>query len=100
MSYILDALKKAERDRHIAQVPTLATVHRPPAPAPTYRWVWVVAPIVVLNLAALAWFLWPATTPSPEPAVVAVAPAATPAPPTAAVEPPSQTSPPSAELAP
>lgn len=102
MSYILDALKKVERDRQIAQVPNLATLHRPPPAAPSRRWVWIVAALVVLNAAALAWFLRPATTP-PEPAVGAVASAspsaARPARPAAAVEPPSQVPPPSAKLA-
>jgi general secretion pathway protein B len=37
MSYILDALRKAERERGIAQVPTLMTVHDSEAPKPRTR---------------------------------------------------------------
>jgi general secretion pathway protein B len=58
MSYILDALKKAERERGIAQVPTLATVHdvreRPRVRS------WLVLSICVLGIAASLWFLRPA----------------------------------------
>jgi general secretion pathway protein B len=40
MSYILDALKRAERDRHRAHVPTLATVHSA-VHRTRSRWLWV-----------------------------------------------------------
>jgi general secretion pathway protein B len=54
MSYILDALKKAERERDIAQVPTLSTVHdirtRPHAR------MWVVPGIFVLCITGALWF--------------------------------------------
>ena len=47
MSYILDALKRAERDRHLAHVPTLATVHSPVHRIRS-RWLWVGAGGVLL----------------------------------------------------
>jgi len=55
MSYILDALKRAERDRHLTHVPTLATVHASAHPTRP-RWLWVggggllVSAIVVMLL--------------------------------------------------
>ena len=55
MSYILDALKKAERERGIAQVPTLATVHELRA-APQVR-KWIIPGVLVLAAAAAVWFL-------------------------------------------
>ena len=60
MSYILDALKKAERDRRPATVPTLETVHQSPAPpaAPARPvWHWIVAVVVLVNAGALIWLL-------------------------------------------
>lgn len=52
MSYILDALKKAERDRGLAQVPTLSTVHdlreKPPIR------LWAASGLVVLCIAVFA----------------------------------------------
>jgi len=41
MSYILDALRKAERDRQVARIPTLATAH---GGADVFRrspWLWL-----------------------------------------------------------
>lgn len=68
MSYILDALKKAEQVRQrAARVPTLATVHRTPA-APTPRrplWPWIAGGLLVLNTVVLGWLL---LKPSPRPA--------------------------------
>ncbi len=55
MSYILDALKKAERERGIAQVPTLSTVHDLRT-KPQIR-LWAACGIVVLCIAALMWFI-------------------------------------------
>lgn len=60
MSFILDALKKAERDRPAGAIPTLETVHKPPAaPAPPPRpvWPWVVAVVVLVNAGALIWIM-------------------------------------------
>ena len=53
MSYILDALRKAERDRHLAHVPTLATIHTPAAARPARRWPWVLAAALALSIGAV-----------------------------------------------
>jgi general secretion pathway protein B len=58
MSYILDALKKAERERGITQVPNLMTVHD--FRTGPRRWSWVVGGVLVLCAAAVLWFLFPA----------------------------------------
>ena len=52
MSYILDALKRAERDRHAARVPTLATVHASAHP-PRPRWPWVAGGVLLVNVVAI-----------------------------------------------
>ncbi|MDZ7621618.1 MAG: general secretion pathway protein GspB [Candidatus Competibacteraceae bacterium] len=58
MSYILDALRKAERERHLGQPPTLATL---PPPAETGRrrlWLWPSVGLGLgLNAVLLALFL-------------------------------------------
>ncbi len=54
MSYILDALRKAERERGIAQVPTLMTVHDAGS-AKTRKGFPLVAAACVLCAAALVW---------------------------------------------
>lgn len=56
MSYILDALKKAERERDIAQVPTLMTVHDTRDERPRGRkWTVVIACLACVVL--LAWLV-------------------------------------------
>jgi general secretion pathway protein B len=57
MSYILDALKKAERDRPAATVPTLETVHQPPAGPARRLWPWVGAILVLINAGVLIWLM-------------------------------------------
>lgn len=52
MSYILDALKKAERERAIAQVPTLMSDHDAPSEAPKRR-NWLLAGACMIGLAAI-----------------------------------------------
>ncbi len=83
MSYILDALKKADRDRHPMAVPTPATVHRTPAPASRRRrlWPWVAGAVIVVNVGVWLWLLRPAPS-VPDGALVSVtqAPATSPAP--------------------
>src|SRR5262249_57266659 len=63
VSYILDALRKAEqRRRRPARVPTLATVHRPRATE--RRWPWIAAAALVrVNVAVLTLLLRPAPAP-------------------------------------
>jgi general secretion pathway protein B len=56
MSYILDALKKAERERGIAQVPTLMTVHDARI-TPRNHWRLVSGGLVIFIAASLRFFL-------------------------------------------
>ncbi|MDD5558577.1 general secretion pathway protein GspB [Candidatus Methylomirabilis sp.] len=62
MSYILDALKKADRDRQPVAVPTPATVHRTPAPPSRRRrlWPWIAGAVIVVNVGVWLWLLRPA----------------------------------------
>ncbi|NLV31602.1 MAG: general secretion pathway protein GspB [Acidobacteria bacterium] len=57
MSYILDALKKAERERGLARVPDLGSVHAEPR-APR-RGRWVVSAVALALLALLLWAFYP-----------------------------------------
>lgn len=67
MSYILDALKKAERDRRLRRIPTLGTVHGA-APAPRRRlWPWITGAVLGANaIAFLTLFRLGALTPAAE----------------------------------
>jgi general secretion pathway protein B len=111
MSYILEALKKADadREREAAAVPDLhaqpeAGAGHPPALGSTVRPLAIAA--AALLLAALAWWWWrsaPAPTPAPDTAIAAretqarpqepVAAPTLPAPPLAAVAPAAPTRP-------
>ncbi len=67
MSYILDALRKAEQKRQLAaKVPTLATIHRQPAavrpPIRLRLWPWVAGAVIVVNAGVVTWLLLPAGT--------------------------------------
>jgi hypothetical protein len=94
MSYILDALKKADRDRHPVAVPTPATVHRTPAPPSRRRrlWPWIAGAVIVVNMGVWLWLLRPAPS-VPDGALVSVtlAPATSPAPAAPEQAPPSAT---------
>jgi general secretion pathway protein B len=59
MSYILDALKKSDRERHLGQIPRLDTLQHDLAPAPARRWGWPVllAAGLLVNAAVLGWVL-------------------------------------------
>jgi len=63
MSYILDALRKAERERHAAKIPTLHTVHRIPWQRRHLQWMWIAAAAVLVNAALVIWFLRPEPAP-------------------------------------
>jgi general secretion pathway protein B len=78
MSYILDALKKAERQRHLTAVPTVATMHRPPVVTRRASWPWIAVAAVLLANATvlLLWVIRP-TPVIPERATDASQPAAT-----------------------
>lgn len=55
MSYILEALKKADRDRTLGDVPDLETAHWGERHRQRrYRWAWVVVALLVVNGAFLA----------------------------------------------
>lgn len=55
MSYILEALKKADRERSLGDVPDLETAHwGERSRRRSYRWVWVVVALLVVNGALLA----------------------------------------------
>jgi general secretion pathway protein B len=56
MSYILDALKKAERERGLTQVPTLSTVHDLRTKPPIR--LWVVSGFSALCIALCFWFFF------------------------------------------
>jgi len=94
MSYILDALKKADRDRHPVAVPTPATVHRTPAPPSRRRrlWPWIAGAVIVVNVGVWLWILRPAPS-VPDGALVSVTrePATSPAPAAPSQAPPSAT---------
>jgi general secretion pathway protein B len=55
MSYILDALKKAERERDIQQVPTLMAAHEPRGPRP--KGVWILIGLSVVCVGTAVWYL-------------------------------------------
>ncbi len=54
MSYILDALKKAERERGIRQIPTLMTDHAPYAA--DRKTIWIGTGLLAVCLLAAAWY--------------------------------------------
>jgi general secretion pathway protein B len=60
MSYILDALKKAEKERGLTEIPTLETVHGLPAGKKTG--VWIAAGCGALCLIAAVWLFFPASS--------------------------------------
>lgn len=82
MSYILDALRKAEHERHLGQPPSLAAL--PPAQPTNQRlWLWLSLGLGLgFNAALLAYFLIQPKS-APEPAAVATTPAGAPSPSTA-----------------
>jgi general secretion pathway protein B len=50
MSYILDALKKADQERAAGNVPDLETVHlQEPTVRKHYRWFWILAALFIFN---------------------------------------------------
>ena len=57
MSFILEALKKIDRERHQDNVPTLNTVHRQSSEAPKRIWPWVLVAALLVNALILAWML-------------------------------------------
>lgn len=84
MSFILDALKKSESERHRQSGPVLMDVRIAPPRRRIPPWAWVIAAVLVVNLGVLAWILWLSPGPGAAPAAPAVpmatAPQATPTP--------------------
>jgi general secretion pathway protein B len=87
MSFILDALKKSESERHRHSGPVLMDVRIAPPRRRVPVWAWVIAAVLVVNLVVLAWALWRApekaeveggTAPAALPPPAAIAPAAPP----------------------
>lgn len=60
MSYILDALKKAEQERDLGRVPRLESMHDS-APRQARALPWLIAGVLLVNAAALVWWLRPGT---------------------------------------
>lgn len=57
MSYILDALKKADQERIAGNVPDLETMHRhEPVTRKSSRWLWILAVLFLFNAAAVTLF--------------------------------------------
>jgi general secretion pathway protein B len=82
MSFILDALKKSESERHRHSGPVLMDVRIAPPRRRIPSWAWVIAAVLLVNLGVLAWILWlsPTRGAAPStPAATAAAPIATPA---------------------
>lgn len=90
MSYILDALRKAEHERHLVQPPALALL--PPVDRPSRKrfWPWLGAGLVLgVNVALLAFFLI-----QPQPTVLPVAATPPPVPSLPPAPTPAQSTPP------
>jgi len=58
MSFILEALRKAERERSLGQVPTLEAKSAPEPDTPRRLWPWLVAGALLINAAVLALWLY------------------------------------------
>jgi general secretion pathway protein B len=87
MSYILEALRKAERERSLGQVPTLEVAATPPAGPSRRLWPWLLAAALLVNAGVLAvWLLRPSAPETPPPLAQAEpAPVELPTPPPPAV---------------
>ena len=61
MSYILDAIKKADQKRKLGTVPDVHTVHELPiAESRRPGWLYGLAIVLLLNAVGIGWWLWPA----------------------------------------
>lgn len=85
MSYILDALRRADAERELGEVPTLHTQAAPLASSddrfdvPPAKWGrWVVVGLSLLAASAVAWWWLRPGAPEPKSAVVLTAPAVQP----------------------
>jgi general secretion pathway protein B len=79
MSFILDALKKSESERHRHSGPVLMDLRIAPPRRRLPIWAWVIAGVLLVNLLLLVWVLWLAPDHhAAAPASAAVAPTAAP----------------------
>ena len=53
MSFILDALKKSEAERQRQKTPGIANVPDASSRKPSHKWIWIVAILLAINIAAL-----------------------------------------------
>lgn len=58
MSYILEALKKAEQQRELGRVPGIGSVHEQTRAGARARWLWLLSGVLVLNGAVLLALFW------------------------------------------
>jgi general secretion pathway protein B len=65
MSFILDALKKSESERHRHSGPVLMDVRIAPPRRRLPAWAWVIIAVLVANFMVLAWLLWLSPRQSP-----------------------------------
>ncbi|HYL81992.1 MAG TPA: hypothetical protein VEU07_14330, partial [Candidatus Acidoferrum sp.] len=65
MSFILDALKKAERERDLTRVPTLSTVHIPVLMTGRRIGFWVAAAVILAGGGLSVWFWRPSPPAAP-----------------------------------
>jgi len=81
MSFILDALKKSESERHRNSGPVLMDVRIAPPRRRLPLWAWIIVAVLGINLLILAWLLWlsPRRSEPPQVAVQAAPGAAAPA---------------------
>ncbi|WP_290705200.1 general secretion pathway protein GspB [Amphritea sp.] len=71
MSYILDALKKSEKERDSEPVYGISqTIQAIEEPKPTRKkWLWIVPALLIVNILLL---LWPVTTPDADPSTIRI----------------------------
>ena len=99
MSYILDALRKAERDRQVSRVPTLATAHGGAELLRRPHWAWAVA-VGAVALSAVVTYSRPWAPTRPDPAREAARPPAAAPDPAARASAAPEAPPPALERAP
>lgn len=80
MSYILEAIKKADQKRKLGSVPDVHTIHEiPPLAARKLLWPYIVAVGLFVNVALITWWLHPWEAPAVEKTVTAAVPLKKPA---------------------
>jgi general secretion pathway protein B len=75
MSYILEAIKKADQKRKLGSVPDVHTIHEiPPVAARRLFWPYIVAAGLFVNVALITWWLHPWEAPVVEKTVTVAVP--------------------------